>query len=515
MGQVLGKYYEQKQQWKEAETATKQALSYTIGYNSQDIAFEVFWQLGRIQKAENKRQDAINSYTRAYDILQSLRSDLIATNPDTQFTFRDRIEPVYRQFAELLLAPNIEPSQPELVQARQVIEALQLAELDNFFSEPCIQANPVQIDRVAPNTAVIYSILLKNRLEVIISLPNGTLLHQSNLTGNSIETVIGNLRSKIALEQFPTLASRSSVLETIRLTEDNPSRGIEVIRNEEYKSRDFQNSSQQLYNWLIAPFDPELEQNQVHTLVFVLDGVLRNIPMAVLHNGEKYLIEKYAIALTPGMQLLEPQPLLRDKFTTLTAGLSEKSPNLPDDFSALPNVKQELESIKDNVATKILLNQTFTENNLETKIDAAPFPVVHIATHGNFSSLAEETYILAWDDRINAKELNKILQGKARSNQPIELLVLSACQTALGDERAVLGLAGVAMRGGAKSTLASLWLVNDESTALLMEKFYQALAQGNITKAEALQQAQIAVLQSEKFYDPYFWSAFVLVGNWL
>ena len=236
--------------------------------------------------------------------------------------------------------------------------------------------------------------------------------------------------------------------------------------------------------------------------------------MAVLQDGEQYLIEKYAIALTPGMQLLEPQPLLREKFTTLTAGLSAQSPNFPN-FSPLPNVEQELESIKERVPSKILLNDSFTENNLETKIDTAPFPIVHIATHGNFSSIAEETYILSWDNPINAKELNQVLQGKARSNEPIELLVLSACQTALGDERAVLGLAGVAMRGGAKSTLASLWLVNDESTALLMEKFYQALAQGNITKAEALRQAQIAVLQSEKFYDPYFWSAFVLVGNWL
>ena len=280
------------------------------------------------------------------------------------------------------------------------------------------------------------------------------------------------------------------------------------------QNSNFETSAQKLYNWLIAPFTEELEQNQVNTLVFVLDGVLRNIPMTVLQDGERYLIEKYAVVLTPGMQLLEPQPLLRDRFTTLTAGLSDKSPNFPN-FSALPNVKKELATIKENVDTKTLLNSSFTESNLETKIDAAPFPVVHIATHGNFSSLAEETYILAWDNRIDAKELNQVLQGKARSNQPIELLVLSACQTALGDERAVLGLAGVAMRGGAKSTLASLWLVNDESTALLMEKFYQALAQGNISKAEALRQAQVAVLKSEKFHDPYFWSAFVLVGNWL
>ncbi len=510
---TLGQWYELEQQWSQAEITTKQALNYTIGYNFQDIASEVFWQLGRIEQAQNKRQAAIQSYTRTYDLLQSLRSDLIATTPDTQFSFRDRIEPVYRELVELLLSSEIEPTQAELAQARQVIESLQLAELDNFFNEACIQANPVQIDQIAPNTAVIYSIILKERLEVIISLPDGKLLHQSTQTEDSIEEVIGKLRSSIALENFPTLASRSSSLETARTRDDNPSRGIQIIRTKTQTSN-FRPPAEQLYNWLIAPFTKELELNQVNTLVFVLDGVLRNIPMAVLHDGKQYLIEQYAVVLTPGMQLLDPQPLLRSKVTTLTAGLSEQSPNFPN-FAPLPHVQQELESIGDNVSTKILLNDSFTEQNLETKIDNAPFPIVHIATHGNFSSIAEQTYILAWDERINATELNQVLQGKARSDRPIELLVLSACQTALGDERAVLGLAGVAMRGGAKSTLASLWLVNDEATALLMEKFYQELAKGKVTKAEALRQAQVAILQSEKFNDPYFWSAFVLVGNWL
>ncbi|MDJ0687198.1 MAG: CHAT domain-containing protein [Xenococcaceae cyanobacterium MO_188.B32] len=509
---TLGQWYEQEQKWSEAETATKQALGYTLGYGSQDIASEVLWQLGRIEQAQDERQEAIHAYTRAYDLLQSLRGDLVATTPDTQFSFRDRIEPVYRQLVELLLSPEIEPTQAELAQARQVIESLQLAELDNFFNEACIQANPVQIDQIAPNTAVIYSILLKDRLEVIISLPDGTLLHQSTKTGDRIEQVIGDLRNTIAFDNL--FANRGSVPEAARSRDENPSRGIEIIRKTSPQITEFLPPAEQLYNWLIAPFTAELERNQVNTLVFVLDGVLRNIPMAVLHDGKQYIIEKYSVVLTPGMQLLDPQPLLRAKVTTLTAGLSEQSPNFPD-FAPLPNVHQELESIGDNVPTKTLLNDSFTEQNLETRIDNKPFPIVHIATHGNFSSIAEETYILAWDERINATELNQVLQGKARSNRPIELLVLSACQTALGDDRAVLGLAGVAMRGGAKSTLASLWLVNDEATALLMEKFYQELAKSNVSKAEALRRAQVAILKSERFNDPYFWSAFVLVGNWL
>ena len=294
---TLGKWYEQEQQWSQAETATRQALGYTLGYNARDIASEVLWQLGRIEQAQNKRQDAIRSSTKAYNLLQSLRGDLIATTPDTQFSFRDRIEPVYRQLVELLLSPDIEPDRAELAQARQVIESLQLAELDNFFNEACIQANPVQIDKIAPNTAVIYSIILKERLEVIISLPDGTLLHQSTNTGARIERVIGQLRNTIALDNL--FANRASTPEEARSRDDNPSRGIQIIRKETNpQNNNVLPPAEQLYDWLIAPFTEELERNQVNTLVFVLDGVLKNIPMSVLHDGQQYIIEKYSVVLT-------------------------------------------------------------------------------------------------------------------------------------------------------------------------------------------------------------------------
>ena len=116
---------------------------------------------------------------------------------------------------------------------------------------------------------------------------------------------------------------------------------------------------------------------------------------------------------------------------------------------------------------------------------------------------------------ININELNRLIGTDKKRKNPIELLVLSACQTARGDKRAALGLAGIAVRAGARSTVASLWSVSDEATALLMSTFYEELAGGNVTKGEALRRAQQAVLQHEEFQHPYFWSAFILVGNWL
>jgi CHAT domain-containing protein len=234
--------------------------------------------------------------------------------------------------------------------------------------------------------------------------------------------------------------------------------------------------------------------------------------MAVLHNGKEYLIEKYGISVTPGLELLEPQPLERARIEVLKAGLSEARQG----FAALPYVANEIAQIQAQVPGKVLLNQQFTKTTLQNAIDKVSFPVVHLATHGQFSSKAEDTFILAWDGRINVRELNNLLQTRDLRRTPIELLVLSACETAEGDNRAALGIAGVALRAGARSTLATLWVVDDEGTAALMSRFYQELTNAKVTKAEALRRAQLSILQNPKYrQQPYYWAPYILVGNWL
>jgi CHAT domain-containing protein len=164
----------------------------------------------------------------------------------------------------------------------------------------------------------------------------------------------------------------------------------------------------------------------------------------------------------------------------------------------------------------MLFNQEFTTTTLEQEISDVPFPVVHLATHGQFSSEVEDTFILTWEGQVNVNDLDQLLQVREREDsQPIELLVLSACQTATGDQRAALGLAGVAVRSGARSTLATLWSVRDESTAQLMAEFYQSLTQAENSKAESLRQAQLSILKNPEYEHPYYWAPFVLVGNWL
>jgi CHAT domain-containing protein len=150
------------------------------------------------------------------------------------------------------------------------------------------------------------------------------------------------------------------------------------------------------------------------------------------------------------------------------------------------------------------MNEEFNENRLQKTLKNATFPIVHFATHAQFSSKAEDTFLLTYDDRINVKNFDQLLRETEDKPIPIELLILSACEAASGDNRAPLGLAGVAVRSGAKSTLATLCPVNDQSTAQFMTQFYPALNQPGKSKAEALRQAQLSLLQDKKYQHPYF-----------
>ena len=200
---------------------------------------------------------------------------------------------------------------------------------------------------------------------------------------------------------------------------------------------------------------------------------------------------------------------------TLAAGLTEER----EGFAPLDYVQVELEDIKEQVDSTVLLDSGFTQQALQKKLDDSSFPIVHIATHGQFSSLLEETFLLAWDSRIDIKQLDSILHHTNSSGQyeAIELLVLSACETATGDKWAALGLAGMAVRAGARTTIATLWSVQDRSTAVLMDNFYQNISepQVDMSKTKALREAQLDLINSVEYNHPLYWAPFILLGNWL
>jgi CHAT domain-containing protein len=248
--------------------------------------------------------------------------------------------------------------------------------------------------------------------------------------------------------------------------------------------------------------------------------------MAALWDGKQYLIEKYNLALTPNLQLADPKPLENRQLGVLAFGLADKGGEvlLPDGqsypFSNLPNVKQEIGFIHSLIQnTQSFIDNNFTNLQFRTSVKNSTVPIVHLATHGQFSSDRDSTFLLATDGAgalttIGLDELSTSLAREGLDN-PLELLILSACQTAAGDDRATLGIAGVALRSGARSTIASLWSVDDQATSILMQKLYEQLKTQKVTRSKAIRTAQIALLKDVKYKHPSNWAAFILVGNWL
>ncbi|MBD2451174.1 CHAT domain-containing protein [Nostoc sp. FACHB-152] len=469
--------YRRKNQWTEAKELAEKSLNIARQLQADNLIAQSAWLLGKLDKQQGNHQAAITAYTEAVKSLKALRGDMVAVNPDVQFSFRESVEPVYRELVGLLL--DEQPTQAALTQARELIESLQIAELDNFFREACLD-KAQQIDKVDPRATVIYPIILSDRLGVILS------------------------KAGQPLRYYVTQKSQAEIEQSL----DNFLVALNPVSDSSVRER----LSQQIYNWLIRPAEADGAFRETQTLVFVLDGRLRNIPMTALYDGHQYLIEKYAVALSPGLQLMSAHSLSSKHIDAIVGGISQSR----NGFSALPAVESEVKQISQKVASSMLLNQKFTTLALSDRVKSGSANVVHLATHGQFSSRLQDTFLLTWDGQVNVKELSELLKNRTRnSSTAIELLVLSACDTATGDDHAVLGLAGLAVKSGARSTIATLWPVKDQAAQILMTRFYDQLRQPKITKAEALRQAQISLIRQTDFHDPFFWSSFVLVGNWL
>ena len=527
---MRGEFYEVSHRWAEAETATLRALQFSQGlvnvpeqgfFTAPDVRYLWQWQLGRIFKAQADRSGDLEQYRKAtvaygeaIKILQSLRLDLVAASQDQQFNFRESIEPAYRDYIQLLLrsAPNTplpqqlamsdRQAQPALATARQSLQDLRVAELQNFLRAACLNVPIIDLDKAVEETnnpqqegaraALIYPIILPDRLSVVLKLP----------------------QSGLPLLHYSTEVEQDTVKMTLKKLRGQLTQPIAFEFTE----------AAHLYNWLIRPAIEVLESNNIDTLVFVLDGALQTVPMAALYNTEakQYLIEKYSIALAPSLKTPDPQPLSHQRLRILLAGLSQFDAIGSESFSNLDSAAAQIETIKleseeVGYGVETLLNQDFTAQKLQDKLHNSLFQVVHLITHGKFSSDPEETFILAADQiKIKLAELSQILKTRDQNRpEPIELLVLSACETAKGDSRAALGMAGVAVQAGARTTLASLWSIYDQATQPFMPEFYRQLRNNKFTKAEALRQAQLTLLNHPNYRHPINWAPFILLGNWL
>ncbi|MEQ8970318.1 MAG: CHAT domain-containing protein [Coleofasciculus sp. C1-SOL-03] len=300
-------------------------------------------------------------------------------------------------------------------------------------------------------------------------------------------------------------------------------------------STNYLDSAQQLYQWLIEPLADDLEARQIQGLMFAMDSGLRSLPIAALHDGDNFLIENYSVNLIPSFSLIQARnPDIRSR-QVLAMGASK--------FSDLPNltfVPLELSTITESLwKGKAFLNENFTFQNLQEQISENEFGIIHLATHAEFKpGNPDNSYIQLWNRKLRLNELKNL----GLSDSAVDLLVLSACRTALGNEEAELGFAGSALQAGVDSTLATLWYVSDEGALGVTTEFYRQLRQLPI-KSEALRRAQLAMIRGEvsiangqlnygdksitlppemaelvktknlNFSHPYYWAPFTLIGN--
>ncbi len=483
----LGKVYEQQQRHEEALRFTRQAIFFAQEY--QDILYIWEWQLGRLLLNQQDLTGALAAYQQARDHLYPIQTRLVIGQRNASETFQERIRPIYFGFADVLLQQAAKVDSPTakqalLQRAREVVEQLKAAELQDYFQDECVsfvqEDKVAQLDLLEPHTAVLYPILLPTRTELLLSTPDG--IHQ--------------FITKVGAEELG-----NTVLEFRRNVQNG-------VHNR------FVNQAKQLYEWLIAPLHNQFGDHHINTLVIVPDGPLRTIPMAALYNPDtrKFLVEEVAITVTPGLSLTEPRPLNRQNISILLNGLSEGVQS----FQPLPNVPKEVLSIETLFQNRqVLLDKMFLLQTFDQSLQKTPYSIVHLASHGQFDRDPKKTFVLTYDARLTMNRLESLLRFTQLRKEPVELLTLSACETAVGDERAALGLAGVAIKAGARSALASLWSVNDESTTELMTEFYRQLQNPTLSKAQALQHAQQKLIRSSEFRHPMYWAPFLLIGNWL
>ncbi len=402
-------------------------------------------------------------------------------------SFYEQLYPVYSCLLEVQLDEtagmlNAEKKQKYLYESLDILESLRTAELQHYFQDPCFQKAPSQgreVYQLPKQTAVLYPLILPQRLELLLLMDG-------------------------QLHQYTQAVKQQHLIQVVK----------QFQRNLQTRSRwQFVTQARQLYDWLIAPLQQQLEAADIHTLILVPDGALRLIPLAALVDGKQFLVEKFALAVTPSLRLTDNKTHPPHSLNILLAGLSTSVQG----FSALPNVQTEVQHIQQLFPrNKLLLNQDFQLENLSRALQEDTYSVVHIASHGRFQRDHRQTFFLTYEAKVNINEFQALLRdNQQRSGRALELLTLSACQTALGDDRAALGLAGITLKAGARSALASLWYINDEATAELLVEFYRQLQNAKLSKAQALQNAQKSLIQQRHLRHPVYWSPFLLIGNWL
>lgn len=467
---------------------------------SEELLVGLDWQAGRLSQMSGDDSAARLHFLHAAAHLEAIRPDLPIADATGRSTFQTLIQPITVGLADLLLrdfdALAASEQRTRLASIVDVVELTRQAELQDFLGDRCSvdSVKEVTDTPLAAAIAVVYPMIFRDRLEIIVRMKEGALRRSVPVKAVTLNAAITAFRSELI----------------------DPGSG------------DFKVDALRLYHWLIEPFDAQLAQAGVRQLVIVPDGPLRLIPFAALHDGHGFLAERYAISTVTGLTMTTPTAAQPSATLALLAGLSEPGPvasklasmGFVSGFAgsqsalALPGVRAELRELAPLTRSVTLLDKDFTVDRFRSELQTRRYRRVHIASHGFFGTNAQESFLLAYDNVIRLDDLQGLISGTGAGGEPgdIDLLTLSACDTATGDDRAPLGFAGAAIKAHAHSVVGSLWPVGDVAAQKFMEALYGALRQHG--KAEAITLAQRTLMQTPQFEHPYYWAPFVLIGDW-
>jgi len=456
--------------------------------NHQDLMFIWQWQLARLLFNQSNISGALIAYGSAIELLTPSKNiPLDCKHPcsgmlqsflrgfrGSHLSFEKQVKPVYVAYCELLLSQN---RQEMTLEARNVMERLKSVELADYYQDECMIIKSKKIPEVLPDdAAIIYPMVLDKSLKILLTISDQTIQKTVNISAIHIQKKARRLREML---QKPY----------------------------HYSNKRYKYLAQRFYDWTIRPIEDELELHQIKTLVIAPDNCFRLLPFSVFMDNNQYLIEKFALVTVPSISLIDFQSKKQNSRNILLCGLSDGIP-------ALPQVPKELTDINQIFPGKIYLNETFNYQQIANAFKNNHYNIVHMSTHGRFDQSQHRTYLQLHKERLSINQLEKLIQISVVRQTPVDLLTLSACHSAADNERSAMGLAGLAVKAGVQSVVASLWRISDQAAYDMMIEFYQQLKQTKNTKATSLQQAQIRMIQDKTYAHPKNWAPFLLIGKW-
>ncbi|MEK7990764.1 MAG: CHAT domain-containing protein [Thiotrichaceae bacterium] len=525
----LGEFYLKQKKLTIAQEHLENAIFYNRQQeNSVTLLYYWHWQLAKLYSEQGNIEEAIKHYKIAVEYLKSVRRAIFNTLPVSQLKLLAKDDDLFKDYADLLFreAEKLETGEEQqtlLLTALNAIEQLKATKLQNHFEDECIadlnkEINAQTLPKIlSTNTLAFYPIMFKNRIVLLLASVNkqdekmNIYLSQTVVSEQKIVAELKKLQSK-------TNFSITNVDKLLNKYIDMLNKRPNSRQNKWSRFvREYTPVSNALYQLLIEPIFDKIKNYQV--LVIIPNEKLSTIPFAALYSKDRdeQLIKTIAITSAVNLGLIKFNALDVNK-RFLFGGLSEAQGKFP----KLEYVKLLHGRLKEKqfygMGEVSFLNQNFIQKNLKNSLsnDEKEFDIIHIATHAVFESVFTGRFLVAHNEHILMSDFEAMIGNKIRQ-QPLNLLVLSACNTATGDENAVLGLAGVAIKARASSVLGSLWAVPAEETGKLMIDFYDKLLKDETidSKASAWQQTQIEYLDNNTgTQHPYYWAGFILIGSW-